>query len=186
MSLVVHLQFSKLWTPNWRWGKPMIFVFDVLRSMGICIKLFTTISLTFLEIWKSQRTEILRLRKKFEQASKMKPSWSIFLLGQSTTALLGYQTIVIFVHIDRGHSYTRKSCMYVIIWLRFSWTILLNRKFCVFAADSMCIYMRHAINRCYWSSRVLYFKLRSLWDKSTLQLLSLGNPKGRQLKLHGI
>ena len=47
MSLVVHLQFSKFWTPNWRSGKPMIFNFDDLWSMGTSIKLFTTTSLNF-------------------------------------------------------------------------------------------------------------------------------------------
>ena len=47
MSQVVPQHFSEFWTPNQRLGKPMIFVFDDLRSMGTCIKLVTTISPNF-------------------------------------------------------------------------------------------------------------------------------------------
>ena len=58
--LVVHLQFSEIWAPNWRSSNPMIFVFDALRSLGACIKLFSTISVNFCGIFENvEELEIL-------------------------------------------------------------------------------------------------------------------------------
>ena len=66
MSQVVHQQLSEFWTTNQRLGKPMIFVFDDLRSMGTCIKLFTTISPNF-----CRRYENVEELKSYEQENSL-------------------------------------------------------------------------------------------------------------------
>ena len=68
MSLVVHLQFSKFWAPNWRLGKAIIFVFEAVQAMGTCIKLFTTISLNFCQTFEN--FEQLRSYKFLEVSTK--------------------------------------------------------------------------------------------------------------------
>ena len=60
MSQVVHLQFSKFWAPNRRSGKPLIFVFDELLSMGKCIMLVYYHLQIFSGVLKSWKTEILQ------------------------------------------------------------------------------------------------------------------------------
>ena len=55
--------FSEFQTPNRRSGKLMIFVFETLRSMGRCIKWFTTISPNFCRRFEKVKERISYERK---------------------------------------------------------------------------------------------------------------------------